>query len=38
MSEQKPESKLAIVLKMAAICVICVGTIYGIVMLVTFLT
>ena len=38
MSEQKPESKLITVSKMVAICAICVGTIYGIVTLVTFLT
>jgi len=38
MSEQKPDNKLVNIGKMIAICVICVGTIYGIVTLVTFLT
>ena len=38
MSEQKPDNKLVNVAKMIAICIICVGTIYGVVSLVTFLT
>jgi hypothetical protein len=38
MPEQEPDNKLVTVAKMAAICIICVGTIYGIVTLVTFLS
>lgn len=39
MSEQKPDNnKLVTVVKMIAICIICFGTIYGIVSLITFLT
>jgi len=38
MSEQKPDNKLISVAKMTAICVICFGTIYGIVSLITFLS
>ncbi len=37
MPEQKPDNKLVTVAKMAAICIICFGTIYGIVALVTLL-
>ncbi len=37
MSEQKPENKFVAVAKMAAICALCIGIIYGIVSLVTFL-
>ncbi len=38
MSEQKPENKLISFAKMITICVICFGTIYGIVSLITFLS
>ncbi len=37
MSEQKPDNKVVTVAKMVAICIVCFGTIYGIVTLVTFL-
>lgn len=38
MSDQKPDNKLINVAKMIAICIICVGLIYGLVSLITFLT
>ena len=38
MSEQKPENKLVTAAKLAGVCVICIGIIYGIVTLVTALT
>jgi hypothetical protein len=38
MSEQKPGNKLITIGKMIAICVICLGVIYGIVSLVMYLS
>ncbi len=38
MSEQKPDNKLITAAKMAGVCIVCVGLIYGIVELVNMLT
>lgn len=38
MSDQKPDNKLINVAKMIAICITCLGLIYGLVSLITFLT
>jgi len=38
MPEQKPENKVVTFAKMAVVCVVCVGMIYGIVTLVAMLT
>lgn len=38
MSEQKPDNMFVTAAKMIATCIICFGTIYGIVSLITFLT
>jgi hypothetical protein len=38
MPERKPDNKLITAAKMVVICITCVGTIYGIVSLVTFLS
>jgi uncharacterized membrane protein len=38
MSEKKPENKLLIFAKMAGVCVVCVGIVYGVVTLVTSLS
>ncbi len=37
MSEQKPENEPAAIRKLIAICIICLGLVYGIVALVKFL-
>jgi hypothetical protein len=35
MSEQKPDGKFVSIAKMVAVCVICIGTVYAIVLLFT---
>lgn len=38
MPEQNPDNKLVTAAKLAGVCVICIGIIYGIVTLITALT
>jgi uncharacterized membrane protein len=38
MPEQKPDNKFVTAAKLIAVCVICFGTLYGIVSLINFLT